>query len=93
MKNPDRMVLVVAREGVDLVKLSSSESPMSVPCGTIGRMIATKALDGGGKAMVRAGDIQMAIDTTNGVNAIHDNFNLMDELTQEPLLHVLLKNL
>lgn len=87
------MVLVVARHGIDLVKLSSSESTMSIPCGAIGRMIAAKVLDGGGKAMVRARDIKMAIDTTDGVNAIHDNFNLLDERTQEPLLYLLLKNL
>lgn len=93
MKNPDRKVLVVAREGVDLVKLSGSESPLSVPCGIIGRMISRQVLDGGGKALIRAGDIKMAIDTTDGVNAIHDNFNLLDERTHEPLLHALLKSL
>jgi hypothetical protein len=92
-KNPERMVLVVAREIADLVKLSSSESPMNVPCGAVGRIIAKKVLDGEGKALVRASDIKMSIDNTDGVHAILDNFDLFDERTSEPLLYLLIKNL
>lgn len=92
MKNPNRMVLVEAREGADLVNLSSSGSPMIVPCGVVGKMIAMKVLEGGGKALIRASDIKISVDTADGVNAILDNFDLFDERTQEPLLHFLLKN-
>jgi hypothetical protein len=93
MKKLDRMVLVVARDGADLVKLSSSGSPMSVPCGLMGPIIATKVRDAGGQALISVGDIRVAIDTTDGLNAVLDNFDLLDERTRGPLLHLLMKNL
>jgi hypothetical protein len=88
-----RMVVVVAREGVDLVKLSGSEGPMSVPCGTIGPSIAKRVLQEGGTALIPAGDIRLAIDTCAGVNALLDSFHLLDDRTRRPLLlQLLLKN-
>ncbi|GAB4056971.1 hypothetical protein [Uliginosibacterium sediminicola] len=93
MKNIEKAkILVVARDKANLVKLSSRDSPMIVQCGTIGRTIAQKVLDGGGKAVVLASEIKMAIDTTDGANAIQDNFDLFENRTKEPLLHYLLKN-
>lgn len=91
--NQDRMVLVVARTGTNLVKLSSGEGPMMVPCGVIGPMIASKVLNGSGSALVSASEIRLAIDTTDGMNALLDNFDLLDEHTRGPLLHSLLKSL
>ncbi|HAD04173.1 MAG: hypothetical protein A2X84_08670 [Desulfuromonadaceae bacterium GWC2_58_13] len=89
-RNIDNMVHVMVRPGVDLSKLCSSDSPM---CGSIGRLIAKAVLDGNGQALVRLKDIRMAIDTTDGVNALLDNFDLTDPLTQSPLLFALLKDL
>ena len=93
MKNPDRIVLVVARASADLVKLAGSESPMKVPCGNIGPIIAKKVLDGGGKAQIRATDIKRSIDNSEGLHAILDNFDLFDERTGESLLNLHLENL
>ncbi len=90
MKPLNRMVLVVAREGADLESLAGPKSSLKNPCGNIGRIIAERVLDGRGKASMPAGDIKMAVDTTSGVNAILDNFDLFDERTQQPLLFHLL---
>lgn len=92
MKNPDRLVLVVARDGADLAKLAGDESPLKVPCGNIGPQIAKKVLDGGGKAQIRAADIKMSADNNDGLHALLDNFDLFDDHTRESLLNFLLKN-
>jgi hypothetical protein len=92
-RNEDYMVLVMARSGADLVKLSSSDSPMKGPCGTIGPIIAKEVLDGNGQALVPLSYIQTAIDTTDGVNALLDNFDLTDPHTRSPLLFALIRNL
>lgn len=92
MKKTNRMVLVVARGSADLVMLASRESPMSAACGSMGRMIAEKVLDGGGKALIPAVDIKMSIDNPEGMHAMLDNFDLLDERTREPLLYILIKN-
>jgi hypothetical protein len=86
----DQMVLVVARPGADLVKLSSYPSLMEGPCGQVGPMIATKVLQGKGSALVPRSHIRIATDTTDGVNAILDNFDLFDPDSQRPLLFDLL---
>ena len=91
--NKDRMVLVLARSGADLNKLSSSESPMELACGSVGRHIAQAVLDGNGQAVVPISHIRMAIDTTDGVNAVLDNFDLIDLPTRSPLLFALIRNL
>ena len=93
-RNEDRMVLVTARLGADLlVKLSSSDSPMIGPCGAVGRLIAQAVLDGNGKALVPSHHIRDAVDTMDGVHAILDNFDLTDSHTQSPLLFALLSDL
>lgn len=92
-RNKDHMVHVMVRPGADLVKLSSSNSPMIVPCGSIGRLIAEKVLAGNGQALVPRSHIRVAIDTTDGVNALLDNFDLTDPDTKSPLLFALLRDL
>ena len=84
-------VRVHIRNGVDLYLLVSAESPLKVPCGSIGRSIAQRVLEGGGVASIPLSDIRMAIDTQDGVNAIMDNFNLEDPKTLRPLLFELLR--
>jgi hypothetical protein len=92
-RNKDHMVLVMARSGADLDKLSSSDSPMKLPCENVGRLIAQAVLDGNGKALIPMHHIRIAIDTNDGVHAILDNFDLTDPHTKSPLLFALLMNL
>lgn len=89
----DQMVHVRARPGTDLAKLCSNDSPMKLPCGAIGPLIAKNVLDGKGQALVPMRDIKMAIDTADGVNALLDNFDLTDPHTQSPLLFALIRYL
>ncbi len=89
----EHMVHVVARSSADLVKLSSSDSSMKLPCGAIGPLIAKNVLDGNGQALVSIKHIRMAIDTTDGVNALLDNFDLNDPHTERPLLFALIRDL
>lgn len=91
-KNKEQMVHVMARPGADLVMLSSSDSPLKVPCGATGRLIAEAVLDGNGQALVPISHIRMAIDTTGGINALLDNFDLTDTNTRRPLLFALIRN-
>lgn len=92
MNKKENMVHVIARPGVDLVKLSSSNSPMELPCSAIGQIIAQKVLDGNGQAFVPLSHIRIATDTTDGVNALLDNFDLIDQKTKSPLLFALIRN-
>ncbi|MDD2582002.1 MAG: hypothetical protein PHR66_08420 [Desulfuromonadaceae bacterium] len=92
-RKKEHMVHVMARTGADLVKLSSSDSPLKVRCGATGRLIAEAVLNGNGQALVPISHIRMAIDTTDGVNAILDNFDLNDTNTLRPLLFALISNL
>jgi hypothetical protein len=87
------MVQVMARSGADLIKLSSSDSPLMAPCGSVGPLIAKKVLDGNGLALIQISHVRMAIDTTEGVNALFDNFDLTDPHSMNPFLFVLLKDL
>lgn len=86
-----KLVLVRAREGVNLPLLASNVSPLENPCGAIGRIIAEHVLNGNGVATVCAGDLKMAFDNHDGVNAIMDNFELEDPVTNNPLLFELLR--
>ncbi len=90
-KDKNRLVLVRVREGVNLPLLASNKSPLENPCGAIGPMIAEYVLKGNGVAMVDAGDLKMAFDTNDGVNAIMDCFDLEDPTTNNPLLFELLR--
>lgn len=90
-RKKELMVHVMARPGADLVKLSSNDSPMKLPCGATGPLIAKDVLDGKGQALVPMSRIRMAIDTTDGVNALLDNFDLIDPHTRSPLLFALIK--
>lgn len=89
-RNKERMVHVMARQGADLVRLSSCDSPMMGPCGTVGTGIAKKVLEGNRQALISVSDIRMAIDTMDGVNVLLDNFDLTDPNSQSPLIYALL---
>ena len=91
MIRKESMVHVIARLGVDLVKLSTSNSPMELPCSAIGRIIAQKVLDGNGQALVPLSHIRIATDTTDGVNALLNNFDLIEQKTKRPLLFALIR--
>lgn len=91
MLSTNRTVVVVARRPARLALLASNPSPLENACGAIGRIIAEKVHLGGGKALLPVDQIMPAIDTTDGVHAILDNFDLIDERTQSPLLHALMR--
>ncbi|WP_153043164.1 hypothetical protein [Xanthomonas nasturtii] len=93
MKNTTPMVLVVARKNAILEILSGPGSPLKGPCGASGKIIAREVLDGGGRALVEVSKIRMAIDTIDGVNAIFDNFDLVDKDSGMPIVHKLMKGL
>lgn len=84
-RNKKQMVQVEARRNADLQNLPTVH-------GVIVKNIAKKVLDGNGIALVPIEDIQLAIDTQDGVNTILDNFDLTDPDTQYPLLWVLINN-
>lgn len=88
----NRMVIVIARTTADPALLAGQPSPLDNACGAMGRSIAEKVRAGGGKARVPVRDIRIAIDTTDGVNALTDNFDLIDEQSQSPLLHALIRD-
>lgn len=83
-------VIVVARQGADLSRLSRSDGPLAVPCGVIGASIAKAVMSGEGKAEIPLLDLKIAMDTQSGVEAIMDNFELYDSKTKAPLLHLLI---
>jgi hypothetical protein len=91
MKNTQRLVRVMARDGIDLSPLSESMGPISAACGTAGPSIARQVLAGNGKAEIPLSLILLATDTQSGVEAIFDNFQLSDPQTAAPLFHALAK--
>lgn len=85
------VVRVSARDGVDVQKLAGPESPLEVPCGSVGPLIARDVLAGKGKAMISLSTLRTATDTQEGVEAIFDHFVLSDAKTGEPLFYALAK--
>jgi len=90
MKIKNNVVIVTARDGVDLEELSGAMSSISVACGTAGPSIARQIIEGGGVAEVSLSLIRVATDTQSGVEAIFDNFVLSNSRGGRPLVYSLL---
>jgi hypothetical protein len=81
-------ILAIAR---NLTTLKDQLNRIENSCGTIGSSLVRRALENNGRAYIEQQSLVIAIDTSDGENAIADNFILIDENTQSPLLHSLLK--
>ncbi|MDD2468466.1 MAG: hypothetical protein PHI97_31175 [Desulfobulbus sp.] len=90
MNIKEETVIIVARTGVDLDKLSASTGPMSAPCGPIGPSIARAVKEGGGKANFSLLNLKIAMDSQSGVEMIFDNFELIDSKSLTPLVFSLI---
>ena len=88
--NSERLIRVRARESANLEELAKRDSPIKIPCGNAGPLIARQIIEGGGRAEVSLGLVRTATDTQDGVEAIFDNFILEDKKTRKPLIHMLL---
>ena len=92
-KHPsNRLVLVRIRQGVSLDGLAALMSGDKSAWGAAGNSIARLVLEGRGEAMVPVAIVQQATASSEGVEAILDNFHLEDAETQRPLLWELLRN-
>lgn len=83
-------VIINARLGIDLDKLSSPIGPMYASCGVIGPSIARAVRDGNGTAYFALLDLKIAMDNQSGVEMVFDNFELLDSISLKPLVFSLI---
>lgn len=81
-------ILAIAK---NLSTLNDQLDSVAIACGAVGSRLVKSAIANDGHVHIDQEDLVLAIETSDGEDAITDNFNLIDEDIQRPLIYSLLK--